>query len=85
MSKVEKEDFEYPELLAVAYDIEGNALAKNSGRGFEDDKIIIMRLGRELMSKCSKAVHIDIYILKESEYVKIGVIPVSDEEKSKFV
>lgn len=44
-----------------------------------------MRLGRELMSKCSKSVRIDIYILKGSEYVKIGVMPVSDEEKSKFV
>lgn len=85
MSKVEKEDFEYPELLAVAYDIEGKALAKNSGRGLEDEKIIIMRLGRELMSKFPEAVRIDIFILKGSDYVKIGVMPVSDEEKSKFV
>lgn len=44
-----------------------------------------MRLGRELMSKFPEAVRIDIFILKGSDYVKIGVMPVSDEEKSKFV
>lgn len=85
MSNVEKEIYEYPILLAVAYDDKGNALDHLSGRGFEDEETIYRSISQELKSKYPKAVRIDIHILKGLDFVRTWVIPISDEEKSKFV